>query len=86
MSIIDNINQLFKRDSVSTNINTNRQNKVLKSRITLNELDYDTGELIMRDTQVNTGYNILKYLLSSKQWILVANPNDESNTVYDFIL
>lgn len=40
---------------------------------------------IMQDTQVSTGFDVLKYILSSKQWVLVANDNDTDNTVYDFI-
>jgi phage gp29-like protein len=38
----------------------------------------------MMDTQVSTGFDILKYILSSKQWVLIANENDTLG-VYDFI-
>lgn len=80
-------NKLFQRESVSSNIGTNK--KTLRNRISLkgngNWIPYKTGKLILQDTQVSTGFDILKYVLSSKQWILVANENDTDNTVYDFI-
>ena len=85
MSILDDIgNRLFRRLNVPTHSSTTTKRK--PQRIELKEMDYRTGELILEDTQVNTGYNILKYLLSSKAWVLVANPNDESSIAYEFIL
>lgn len=47
-------------------------------------MSYDEGVSILRDTQVATGFDILKYLLSSKQWIL-TDTNEDDSTVYDFI-
>lgn len=88
MGLLENIgNRLFKRESVSSNIATNKRN--LKNRISLKSkhdtIDYELGMKIMSDTQVATGYDILKYLLSSKQWVLIANENDTDGVVYDFI-
>lgn len=84
---MDNINKLFKRDSVSSNIHSVKNN--LHNRISLkmdkNRIPYKVGMKIMNDTQVATGFDILKYILSSKQWVLVANENDTDNQVYDFI-
>ena len=85
MSLLDDINRLFRRESVPSTTTTNH-GRLFKSRITLKDLDYRTGCLILEDTQVSTGFDILKYLLSSKSWLLVKNNLDESGVVYDFIL
>lgn len=86
MSILDNIKNLFKRESVSSNIGVN--NTHLSNRISLkanrNRIPYKTGLKILQDTQVSTGFDILKYILSSKQWVLVANDNDDG-AVFEFI-
>ena len=87
MGLLNNIKDLFKRESVSSNIGT--QKRTLTNRISLqsnkNRIPYKLGMKIMQDTQVSTGFDVLKYILSSKQWVLVANDNDTDNTVYDFI-
>ena len=87
MSLIDNVKDLFKRESVSSNIGVNK--RTLKNRISLrtqtNRMTYRLGKEILEDTQVSTGFDVLKYILSSKPWVLIANDNDEDNTVYDFI-
>jgi phage gp29-like protein len=87
MSLIDNVKNLFKRESVSSNIGVNKRG--LRNRFSLktnkNRMSYQLGMKIMQDTQVATGFDILKYILSSKQWVLIANDNDQDNIVYDFI-
>ena len=87
MSIIDDIsNRFFKRESVSSNIKTSN-NKVLNRYslgITGGFVPYAKGLKILEDNQVSTGFDILKYILSSKQWILIANEEDGMD-VYDFI-
>ena len=87
MGLLDNIKGLFKRESVNSNIGTKQ--KKLTNRISLNSsknrISYPLGKKILEDTQVSTGFDILKYILSSKQWVLVANENDADSTVYDFI-
>lgn len=88
MGLLDTITKkLFKRESVSSNINTRK--RTLKNRISLRTkrdfIDYSTGRKILRDTQVSTGFDILKYILSSKQWVLTANNQDASDEVYTFI-
>ena len=86
MKIIDNINnRLFKRESVSSNVRTrnnvlNRYSLGIKGRF----IPYSKGLEILADTQVSTGFDILKFILSSKQWILIANEEDEGE-VYEFI-
>ena len=86
MSLFDTVKGLFKRESVSSNIGTS--NRKLTQRISLknnhNRIPYNLGMKILSDTQVSTGFDVLKYILSSKQWVLIANDNDESNEVYDF--
>ena len=47
-------------------------------------LKYNTGMEIMSDVTVSMCYDVLKYLLSSKQWVLIANENDDQG-VYEFI-
>ena len=87
MGLLDNIKGLFKRESVNSNIGSNQ--KKLTNRISLNSsknrISYSLGKKILEDTQVSTGFDILKYILSSKQWVLVANENDTDSTVHDFI-
>ena len=48
-----------------------------------NTVPYKIGISILRDTQVSTGFEILKYLLSSKQWIL-TDTNEDDSAIYDF--
>ena len=84
-NLSNNIKKLFRRESFNSNIGTRRSNS---KRIKLkgdDYVDYKTGRKILRDSQVSTGFDILKYILSSKSWVLVANDNDTDNTVFDFI-
>jgi len=88
-STVSNIsNQIFKRASKVSTVGTTAKKKA-KSFISLfdrnNEkrVSYKTGLSILRDTQVATGFDILKYLLSSKKWILTNT--EEDSEVYDFI-
>ena len=88
MSFIDNIRKdLFNRVSRSSNIKTSvvKYNSYT-SLFQRNDktVPYKVGMSILRDTQVSTGAEIIKYLLSSKQWILTDTTEEES-TVYDFI-
>jgi phage gp29-like protein len=87
MGLLDELNKrFFTRESVSSNVKTTTSN--LHNRISLkpkkDKIPYETGVRIMMDTQVSTGFDILKYLLSSKQWVLIANENDTMG-VFDFI-
>ena len=47
-------------------------------------ISYNLGRKILRDTQVGAGYDILKYLLSSKDYIL-TNTEEDNSEIYDFI-
>ena len=90
MGLLDKlkIKDLFKRESVSSNIGVNNT-RHLVNRISLQSnkkrITYKLGKTILQDSQVSTGFDILKYLLSSKQWVLIANDNDADSTTYEFI-
>lgn len=88
MSVISTIgNKLLQRESIRSTVAV--AGKKIKGYLSLfnrdNEqrVDYKTGLSILRDTQVATGFDILKYLLSSKKWIL-TNTEEEDSEVYDF--
>ena len=91
MGLLDNIsNRLFNRISKNSNAkSTNAKAATSKysSYTSLfnrkdNIIPYKAGVAILRDTQVGTGFDILKYLLSSKKWILTDTGDKE---IYDFI-
>jgi len=91
MGLLEKIgNRLLKQDSRASTVGAS-QNKLtgynsLFSRKDIdNIIPYKTGMDILRDTQVGTGFDILKYLLSSKKWIL-TNQEDESEEIYNFTL
>ena len=89
MSFIDNIKKmdLFNRVSRSSNVKSS-YSKYNSYQSLFNRKDttvpYRVGMSILRDTQVATGSEILKFLLSSKQWIL-TDTNEDNTEVYDFI-
>lgn len=81
--------RLFNRESKASTVGASNNklkgyNSLFSRKDTDITIPYKTGMDILRDTQVATGFDILKYLLSSKKWIL-TNPNNESDEVYDFI-
>ena len=83
-------NTLFNRKSIRSTVRT-AANKA-KGYISLfnrtdneDSIDYQTGLSILRDLQVATGFDILKYLLSSKKWVL-TNTDEESSEAYDFVM
>ena len=86
MSIRDNVNQLFNRVSRPSNIKSsnNRLNSYTKL-FDRNDthIPYKLGMSILRDTQVSVGAEILKFLLSSKQWVLTDTGDNPE--VYDFV-
>lgn len=75
MSIIDDIgNRLFKRESRNSTVSTSTRHRL--DRVRLEKLDYETSKIILTDTQVAVGYDILKYLLSSKSWIVTGGDEE----------
>ena len=87
MSLIDNIKNLFTQETITTNVSTKRTG--LWHRISLGDqhqqLSYRQGRRVLEDLTVTMSYDILKYILSSKQYMLIANTNDTDNAVCDFI-
>lgn len=86
MSILSDLkNRLFKTETIpATSAHTTHTLKRYSLGDRTNRLGYDTGMEVMQDTTVSMCYDVLKYLLSSKQWVLVANENDDQG-VYDFV-
>ena len=87
MSILSDLkNLLFESESITTNIATN--NHRLYTRYSIGgsnqELTYRQGLTVLEDLTVKMSYEILKYILSSKQYVLVANSEDNIG-VNDFI-
>ncbi len=83
--------RLFKRVSQNSNVQKSKSSKSkhynyisLFQRNDSHMVSYHIGKSILRDTQVGTGFDILKYLLSSKKWVL-TDMNEDDSTVYDFI-
>ena len=81
--------RIFNRESKASTVGaSNNKLKGYTSLFSRKDTDhlipYKTGMDILRDTQVATGFDILKYLLSSKKWIL-TNTDDETEEVYEFI-
>lgn len=87
MSLIDNIKNLFTTEAITTNVSTKGYKNF--HRISLGDnteqLTYHQGLQVMEDLTVTMAYDILRYILSSKQYMLIANTNDTDNMVCDFI-
>lgn len=88
MGLLDTINnRLFNRVSKNSAVGSSTgKHSVYQSLFTRkdNTVPYSVGVKILRDTQVSTGFDILKYLLSSKEWILTSD-EDVSSDVHEFI-
>lgn len=83
MSFID---RLLRRETISGNNYTRRKNHKYNKPYNLKKDDYNTNMIVFKDKQVRTGYEALKYLLSSKQWVLKPNPENDDKDVYDFFV
>lgn len=82
------INDLFNRVSRTSNVKSGVTKYTPYTSLfnrNHNTVSYNVGRSILRDTQVSTGFEILKYLLSSKQWILTDPNVEDDSTIYDFI-
>ena len=87
MGILSDLkNRLFKQETINTNVSNNAPTHLKRFSIgkTKQRLKYEQGIKILQDTTVTMCYDILKYILSSKQYVLIANNNDDG-TVHDFI-
>ena len=86
MSLLSDLkNRLLGKETINPIPSHNRYNfKRYSLGTNTTILRYSTGKEILSDTTVSMCYDVLKYLLSSKQWVLIANENDTIG-VYDFI-
>ena len=68
-TIRNNLNKLLTRESIRSTVGTAAKKAKsytkLFNRNNEEHIDYKTGLSILRDLQVATGFDILKYLLSS---------------------
>ena len=92
MGFIDTIKGLLKRESFNSNsqeFGVGRNHTVLKNKISINPkkkaIDYKEAEYVLSDPIVHQAFYYMSYILSSKQWSLIADPNDENNERLDFI-
>lgn len=82
MSLLTDLgNKLFKRQS-NNSFQPTQKNKIL-NKIKLNKLDYKTSKIILNDTQVIVGFDILKYLLSSKSWTVKGEDTEKTDFITD---
>lgn len=80
MSLLTDLgNRLFRKQSYNSQATT-AKSKVL-NKIKLPKLDYDTSKIILNDTQVIVGFDILKYLLSSKNWTVKGEDTEKTDFI-----
>lgn len=80
MSLLTDLgNRLFRKQSYNSQATT-AKSKVL-NKIRLPKLDYDTSKIILNDTQVIVGFDILKYLLSSKNWTVKGEDTEKTDFI-----
>jgi len=89
MGLLDNINnrifnRVSKNSTVGSSVGKHSTYTTLFQRKDTT-VPYDIGVKILRDTQVSTGFDIIKYLLSSKQWILTDAEENTDSEIFDFI-
>ena len=77
MGLRQNLAKMIRRESVSSNINV-AQSKYRISRIGAQGMfDYNKMEEVRRDQTVETGFNLLSFILSSRKMQLVPAENGE---------
>ena len=80
MNLLKNMgNRLFKKQSYNSQFTTTKS-KVI-NKIKLSKLDYETSKIILNDTQVIVGFDILKYLLSSKKWTVKGEDTEKTDFI-----
>ena len=87
MGILSDLkNKLFGKETIPPVVSGHNRYKLNRYSLGTNTpiLRYQTGRDILKDITVSMSYDILKYLLSSKQWVLIANEQDNLG-VNDFI-
>jgi len=82
MSLLTDLgNRLFGRQSTNSQVTTGKS-RVL-NKIKLNKLDYETSKIILDDIQVIVGFDIIKYLLSSKNWTVKGEDTEKTDFIID---
>ena len=79
MGILSDLkNRLFGEETIPPVVSGHNRYKLNRYSLGTNTpiLRYNTGMEIMKDITVSMSYDVLKYLLSSKQWVLIANEQD----------
>ena len=91
MGFLDVVKKLFKRDSFNTNsqeFSDGRNHTVLRNKISINPkkqaINHKDAEYVLSDPIVHQAFYYMSYILSSKQWSLIADPNDENNERLEF--
>lgn len=83
MSLLTDLgNRLFRRQSHNSYVSITDKSKVI-NKIKLNKLNYETSKIILDDTQVIVGFDILKYLLSSKNWTVKGEDTEKTDFITD---
>lgn len=84
MSLLTDLgNRLFRKQSYNSQEATGRKKNVLNKIKLKDKLDYETSKIILNDTQVIVGFDILKYLLSSKKWTVKGEDTEKTNFITD---
>lgn len=80
MSLLKDLgNKLFRKQSYNSQVTTGKSKSINKIR--LPKLDYETSKIILNDTQVIVGFDILKYLLSSKKWTVKGEDREKTDFI-----
>lgn len=84
MSLLQDLgNRLFRKQSINSQ-STRVSKKNILNKIQLpKKLDYETSKIILDDTQVIVGFDILKYLLSSKKWTVKGEDTEKTDFITD---
>lgn len=81
MSLLSDLgSRLFRKQSYNSQVTTSKS-KVLNKIQLPKQLDYETSKIILDDTQVIVGFDILKYLLSSKKWTVKGEDTEKTDFI-----
>lgn len=83
MGLIETIGKrIFNRESVNAGYSTRKRRLPVVFK---QKEEYKNKLRVLQDSQVSTGYDILKYILSSKSWDLIKSEED-TGEVHDFLM
>lgn len=82
MSLLEDLgNRLFRKQSINSQSTTVRKKNILNKIKLPKKIDYETSKIILNDTQVIVGFDILKYLLSSKKWTVKGEDTEKTDFI-----